>query len=146
MTISYEVYFPDQVRRYVQAGADFLVNVTNDAWYGRTAAPYQHLAMVVFRAVENNAYLVRAANAGISAVVDPTGRILAASDLFEEGILVQTIQTRIGETFYTRYGDVFAWLSVLGAVTSIAVRGWTTRRKLFPPKRENEVKDPTNAA
>lgn len=121
-TISYEVYFPDQVRRYVKAGADFLVNITNDAWYGRTAAPYQHLSMVVFRAVENNAFLIRAANTGLSAVVHPTGRLLAASDLFEEKILPQTIRTRSGTTFYTRYGDVFAWLSLLGAVAAMGMR------------------------
>ncbi len=128
VTISYEIYFPDQVRRYIQKGADFLVNITNDAWYGRTAAPYQHLNMAVFRAVENNVHLVRAANTGISAVVQPSGRVLAASDLFEEGILVQTIRTRMGETFYTRYGDVFAWLSVLGTVTAMAARRWAAGR------------------
>ncbi len=128
VTISYEVYFPAQVRRYVQAGADFLVNITNDAWYGRTAAPYQHLAMVVFRAVENNAFLVRAANTGISAVLHPTGRVLTASHPFEEEILVQTIRTRAGTTFYTHYGDVFAWLSLVGAVVTIAVRGWAAAR------------------
>jgi apolipoprotein N-acyltransferase len=116
------VYFPGQVRRYIQRGADFLVNITNDAWYGRTAAPHQHLAMAVFRAVENSAYLVRAANTGISAVVHPTGRVLAASNLFEEGILVQTIRTRVRDTFYARYGDVFAWLSLLGAVATIGLR------------------------
>lgn len=116
VTISYEVYFPGQVRRYIQRGADFLVNITNDAWYGRTAAPYQHLNMVVFRAVENNAYLIRAANTGISAVVHPTGRVLAESGLFEERIVVQTIRTRAGDTFYVRYGDVFAWFSLLASV------------------------------
>jgi apolipoprotein N-acyltransferase len=141
VTISYEVYFPDQVRRYIQRGADFLVNITNDAWYGRTAAPYQHLAMVVFRAVENNAYLVRAANTGISAVVDPTGRVFAASDLFEEEILVQTIRTRAGETFYTRYGDVFAWLSVLGAVGSVGMACWNRRRKPLVQSSDEAVKD-----
>ncbi|MBI4537450.1 MAG: apolipoprotein N-acyltransferase [candidate division NC10 bacterium] len=138
VTISYEVYFPDQVRRYFQAGADFLVNITNDAWYGRTAAPYQHVNMVVFRAVENNAYLVRAANTGISAVVDSTGRVLAASDLFQEGILVETIRTRPKGTFYTRYGDVFAWSSlgfVLFAVFMKGTRGIsrTWFRNVRPP-------------
>ena len=128
VTISYEVYFPAQVRRYFQHGADFLVNITNDAWYGRTAAPYQHLTMVVFRAVENNAYLVRAANTGISAVVHPTGRVLAASDLFAERILVQTIRTRSGQTFYSRFGDVFALLSLLGAVAANAVKGWAAAK------------------
>jgi apolipoprotein N-acyltransferase len=131
VTISYEVYFPGEVRRFVQGGADFLVNITNDAWYGRTAAPHQHVAMVVFRAVENNAYLVRAANTGISAVVHPTGRVLAASDLFAESVLTQTIRTRPGGTFYTRHGDVFAWISFLGAVLVMGAKGgrqWVRRR------------------
>lgn len=135
VTISYEVYFPGQVRRYIQRGADFLVNITNDAWYGRTAAPYQHLAMAVFRAVENNAYLVRAANTGVSAVVHPAGRVLAASDVFEEQIVVQMIRTRVRDTFYGRYGDVFAWLSLLGVVATIAVRGWPARMlNVRPPE------------
>ena len=134
VTISYEVYFPAQVRRYFQHGADILVNITNDAWYGRTAAPYQHLTMVVFRAVENNAYLIRAANTGISAVVHPTGRVLAASDLFAERILVQTIRTRPGETFYSHFGDVFAWLSLLAVLVTIAVKGWVAAmRSVRPP-------------
>jgi apolipoprotein N-acyltransferase len=141
VTISYEVYFPDQVRRYIQAGGDFLVNITNDAWYGRTAAPYQHLAMVVFRAVENNAYLVRAANTGISAVVHPTGRVLVASDLFEEGILVETIRTRPRGTFYTRFGDVFAWLAVLGGVAAMIARGCVGREKVIPRSAEDIGKD-----
>ena len=64
-------------------GAELLVNITNDAWYGRTSAPYQHLAMAAFRAVENGKYLVRAANTGISAVVDPRGRVLERTALFE---------------------------------------------------------------
>jgi len=143
VTISYEVYFPGQVRRYIQRGADFLVNITNDAWYGRTAAPYQHLAMAVFRAVENNAYLVRAANTGISAVVHPTGRVLAASDLFEERIVVQTIRTRSADTFYTRYGDAFAWLSLLGAMAIILVRIWNTRREPLLPGGAEALRDGT---
>ena len=145
VTISYEVYFPTQVRRYIKGGADFLVNITNDAWYGRTAAPYQHLAMAVFRAVENNAYLVRAANTGISAVVHPTGRVLAVSNLFEEGILVQTIRTRSGETFYTRYGDVFAWLSLLGAVGSVGLAWWNRRQNRLVQSGDEGVKDSTRA-
>ncbi len=127
VAISYEIYFPAQVRRYVQGGADFLVNITNDAWYGRTAAPYQHLAMAVFRAVENDAYLVRAANTGISAVVDPRGRVLAASELFEEAILVATVRTRASESFYSRRGDWFAWLLLSGAVATAAWRAWPRR-------------------
>jgi apolipoprotein N-acyltransferase len=95
--------------------------------------------------VENNAYLVRAANTGISAVVHPTGRVLAASDLFEEGVLTQMIQTRSGDTFYTRFGDVFAWLSLLAAVATVGMRGWAARWTLFRSKGGDAVKDSTNA-
>jgi apolipoprotein N-acyltransferase len=114
--ICYEAIFPDLVRRFAAEGADLLVNVTNDAWYGRTSAPHQHMAMAVFRAVENGKYLVRAANTGISAVVDPRGRRLAESGLFEEAALVRDVPLVPGRTFYTRYGDVFAGASVLASL------------------------------
>ena len=81
--ICYEAIFPALVRRFAAGGAELLVNVTNDAWYGTTSAPHQHLAMAAFRAIENRRYLVRAANTGITAVVDPRGRVIAATRLFE---------------------------------------------------------------
>ena len=81
--ICYEGIFPALTRRFVADGADFLVNVTNDAWYGRTSAPYQHLAQATLRAIENRVPLVRAANTGISAMVDPDGRIRWQGPLFE---------------------------------------------------------------
>lgn len=112
VSISYEIYFATDVRRFVQKGAEFLVNITNDAWYGRSAAPYQHLSMVVFRAVENRRYLVRAANTGISAIVDPNGRIVSRSELFERSAVRGTITPNSDLTFYARYGDIFAWAIV----------------------------------
>jgi apolipoprotein N-acyltransferase len=107
--ICYEVIFPAEVREFTRAGAQFLVNITNDAWFGESGAPYQHLAMAAMRAVENGSYLVRAANTGVSAVIAPTGAILAQSSLFVETGIVGTIRLRAGETAYTRYGDVLAW-------------------------------------
>jgi apolipoprotein N-acyltransferase len=107
--ICYEAIFPDLARLFVRDGADLLVNITNDAWYGRTSAPYQHLAMATFRAVENGKYLVRAANTGISAVVDPRGRLLEETPLFESAVVVRDIPVVHGKTFYARHGDVFAW-------------------------------------
>jgi apolipoprotein N-acyltransferase len=107
--ICYEVIFPAEVREFTQAGAEFLVNITNDAWFGRSGAPYQHLAMAAMRAVENGSYLVRAANTGVTAVIAPTGAILAQTPLFVETNIVGTIHPRVGETPYTRYGDVLAW-------------------------------------
>jgi apolipoprotein N-acyltransferase len=116
--ICYESVFPHLVRRFTRGGAELLVNVTNDAWYGRTSAPYQHLAMAQFRAVENGRYLVRAANTGISAVVDPRGRLLAKTALFDRTVLVQDVPLLKGETFYARHGDVFAW-GALGATVAL---------------------------
>ncbi len=106
--ICYEAVFPDLVRRFAGEGAELLVNITNDAWYGTTSAPYQHRAMASFRAVENRRYMVRAANTGISAVVDPWGRVLEETRLFEPSVLVREVPFVTGETFYTRHGDVFA--------------------------------------
>ncbi len=122
-TICYEVIFPDQVRRYVKEGAEFLVNITNDAWFGRTAAPAQHLAMAVLRAVENRRYLVRAANTGISAMVDPSGRILRTSDLFVPAVIADQIRVERTHTFYTRYGDLFAWICVI-FVIAVFIAAW----------------------
>ena len=115
-TICYEAIFPDLVRGFAAGGAEMLVNITNDGWYGRTSAPYQHLAMAGFRAVENGKYLVRAANTGITAVVDPRGRVLEKTALFEETVLVRDVPFVPGTTFYARHGDVFAWTCFAAAV------------------------------
>jgi apolipoprotein N-acyltransferase len=120
--ICFEVIFPDLVRHFVRHGAQFLVNITNDAWFGDSPASYQHLSMVIFRAVENRVPIVRAANTGISAVIDPTGRLVQQTDLF-----VRTwIKDRISlaerpATFYTRFGELFAYSCLL--LTAVAL-GW----------------------
>ena len=130
VSISYEIYFPAEVRRFVQHGAEFLINITNDAWYGRSAAPYQHVAMTVFRAVENQRYLVRAANTGISAVVAPDGRIVSSSGLFERTAVTGTIAANDGLTFYARYGDVFGSgvASGVGIAVLAAIRRYRQKR------------------
>jgi len=126
--ICYEVIFPAEVREFVRGGAALLVNITNDAWFGRSGAPYQHLAMAALRAVEHGTYLVRAANTGVSAVIAPTGDILAHTEIFTEAVLLGTIRARLGETMYTRYGDVLPWLCLvfLGAY---CLALWRARRK-----------------
>ncbi len=113
--ICYEAIFPSLVRRFPLAGAQVLFNLTNDGWYGTSAAPYQHYAMARFRAVENHRFLVRAANTGISAIIDPFGRELVRSELMERRALVGEVRGISEITFYARYGDVFAW-----GVTAIA--------------------------
>jgi apolipoprotein N-acyltransferase len=112
--ICYEAIFPELSRTHVKKGAKLLVNLTNDAWFGMTSAPYQHLSMSLFRAVENRRPLVRAANTGFSAFIDSKGRMMAVGNLFEEGVLINEV--KIGNdslTFYSRYGDIFVYLILL---------------------------------
>jgi apolipoprotein N-acyltransferase len=123
--ICYEAIFPALARRFAAQGAELLLNVTNDAWYGTTSAPYQHLAMAAFRAVENRRYMVRAANTGITAVVDPWGRILEQTPLFERTILVRDVPFIAEKSFYTRHGDVFAMACLAAALALLAA---TVRR------------------
>lgn len=119
-SICYEAIFPALVRRFAANGAELLVNVTNDAWYGTTSAPHQHLAMAAFRAVENRRYLVRAANTGITAVVDPWGRVLEPTRLYEPTVLVREVPLVAETTFYTRHGDVFARAAAALALALVA--------------------------
>jgi len=108
--ICFEIIFPDLCRRFVKDGADFLVTITNDAWFGRTSAPYQHLSMATFRAIENRVFIARAANTGISAFIDPKGKIVDQGGIFAEEAMNGTIHLSRNKTFYTLYGDVFAWI------------------------------------
>ncbi len=112
-TICYEVIFPRLVRRFVKGGAEFIVNITNDGWYGRSAMSYQHAMFCVLRAVENGVYLARCANSGISCIISPRGEILAPSGLFERKVVRGTVYPRKRLTFYSRFGDIFAWLMLL---------------------------------
>jgi apolipoprotein N-acyltransferase len=125
--VCYEAIFPDLVRGFPARGAELLVNITNDAWYGTTSAPFQHLAMAAFRAVENRRYMVRAANTGVTAVVDPRGRVLAGTRLFERTVLVREVPFVAETTFYTRHGDVFARAC---AAVALALLAATFRRRV----------------
>lgn len=111
--ICFEGIFPELSRAQTKNGATILVNITNDAWYGMTSAPYQLLMMSAIRAVENKRWLIRSANTGISAFIDPYGRIIKHSSLFTEGILIQKIQPTSERTFYTRYGDIFIYMILI---------------------------------
>ncbi|MDD2337445.1 MAG: apolipoprotein N-acyltransferase [Geobacteraceae bacterium] len=108
--VCFEGIFPELSRRYVRDGAQLLVNITNDGWYGRSSAPYQHLSMAVFRAVENSVPLVRAANTGISAIIDKKGNISHTTPLFKEAFVTGEVILGKRGTIYTRIGDVFAFL------------------------------------
>ena len=110
--ICYEIIFPDLVRKFVKKGASFLVTITNDGWYGRSSAPYQHFSIAVLRAVENRRYLLRAATTGISGIVDPYGRVLTQSELMTQTFLYDTIAPLHKKTVYTKHGDVLPYTSL----------------------------------
>ncbi len=107
--ICFEAVFPGLVRRFVQEGSQLLINLTNDEWYGDSAAPYQHLAIARWRAVENRRYLLRAANSGISAFIEPTGRIQTSTGILQEAVCEGRFAFLKQRTPYTCYGDAFVF-------------------------------------
>lgn len=126
--ICFEDTFPELMRNFVKNGAEFMLNITNDAWFGKSSAPYQHAQASVFRAVENRIPIIRCANTGLSVFIDTSGRILArVSDQKGRDIFITGYQTKdvvlasstldpprpITPTIYTRYGDIFAFLCIL---------------------------------
>jgi len=121
--ICYEGIFPALSRDLVNQGADLLVNITNDAWFGRSGAPGQHLDMAVFRAVEERTGMARAANTGISALIQPTGEITARTGLFTMTQVTGRVVPRLFRTFYARHGDVFAWTCGALALLGLALAG-----------------------
>lgn len=127
--VCYESAFEDLARRYRAAGADMLVNITNDAWFGRTSAPYQHAAHLVMRAIETRMGIARAANSGISELVDPLGRVYAATGLGAQAAVAATVITSDVETLYTRWGDWVGRLSVLATLTLGGLLLTTWRRR-----------------
>jgi apolipoprotein N-acyltransferase len=124
--ICFESIFPDLSRRLVRGGARFLVNITNDQWFGRSAAPYQHLTMAVFRAIENDVGIARAANTGVTCLIEPSGAIRQATRLFEPATVAGAVRLAGRPTFYTRHGDwilVLCGLAVMGGIVA-AWRRW----------------------
>ena len=119
--ICYESAFEGLARRYRHDGADFLVNITNDAWYGRTAGPYQHAAHLVLRAIETRTGIARAANDGISEFVDPLGRSSAATGLEVEAAVAGRLRTSDVVPLYVRLGD---WVGLLVVLTTLGLAGW----------------------
>jgi len=118
MAICYEVIFADQMAKEVRSGAQLLITLTNDGWYGYSWAPRQHFAQVILRSVENRRWFARAALTGITGFVDPTGHVRAKLDVGETGVLVEEIQPASGLTPRARWGD---WWCVVSALTAIAL-------------------------
>ncbi len=121
--ICYEGIFPELSRDLVNHGADLLVNITNDAWFGRSGAPGQHLQMAAFRAVEERTGMARAANTGISALIQPTGEITARTGLFTMTQITGKVSPKLFQTFYAQHGDVFAWACAALAAAGLALAG-----------------------
>jgi apolipoprotein N-acyltransferase len=128
--ICYELLFPDLVRRFADDGAQLLLAITNDAWYGRTGAPYQFLAITALRAAETGLWTARAANTGVSAFIDGRGRVRAQTGIFERALLVADVplRPRLREaTFYARHGDLFAGGCWVGALALLGAAGLRAR-------------------
>ena len=125
--ICYESIFPALVRRFAANGAELLVNISNDGWFGRSSAPLQHLMMLRVRAVENRRWLLRDTNTGYTVDVDPYGRIVARLQPFTRAELDAPYAFRSDLTPYTRFGDWLAWLCVLAALLLLVV-AFTRRR------------------
>jgi apolipoprotein N-acyltransferase len=126
--ICYEVVYPSLIREAVANGSQLLTTITNDAWYGQSSAPYQHFALASMRAIEQGRYLARAANTGISGVVDPYGRVVRQSAIFEQAGLVEDVRILTSRTIYSRIGDAIAYLAIL--ITVLALVGI---RRTWPP-------------
>lgn len=102
---------PGLARRFVaEKGANLLVNLTNDAWFGDTVAPWQHARLAQWRAVETRRYLLRVTNTGLTSLINPKGEVLETLPLFSSGVLKAQVEVMKGETLYVRFGDWFAWL------------------------------------
>ena len=120
--ICYESVFPDEVRQFAANGAQVLVNISNDGWYGNTSAPYQHLQMARMRAIENHRWMLVDTNSGITSAIDPFGRVIVQAPRNERTAIRVPYSPLIETTFYMRNGDIFAWLCVVISVLAVVVR------------------------
>jgi apolipoprotein N-acyltransferase len=121
--ICYEVVYPSLVREAVEGGSQLLTTITNDAWYGQSSAPYQHFELASMRAIEQGRYLARAANTGISGIVDPYGRVVRASGLFEQVGLVEEVRLLTHRTVYSSVGDLIAYIAIALTVAALLTVG-----------------------
>jgi len=120
--ICYESIFPDEVRQFTANGAQVLINISNDGWYGETGAPYQHLQMARMRAIENHRWILIATNNGVTASIDPYGRVVKKLPRNLRAAMMAPYSPQIETTFYVRNGDVFAWICVVISILAVFVR------------------------
>ena len=122
--ICYESVFPEEVRQFVKGGANLLINISNDGYFGHSSAREQHLEIARMRAVENNRWLIRATNDGITAVIDPDGAVDMRLPMYQETTAAMHFAFRQGTTFYTEHGDWFAWGCLIAAAFALL---WSQR-------------------
>jgi apolipoprotein N-acyltransferase len=123
--ICYEVIYAALMRSFVTHGSELLTTITNDAWYGWSSAAYQHWEQATLRAIEEGRYLARAANTGISGFVDPYGRVLQRSNMFQSAVMAEDLRFITERTIYSRIGDAVGWMSVALTVAAL----WASRRR-----------------
>jgi apolipoprotein N-acyltransferase len=134
VTICWENVFPNLFRQFVKNGAQFMINITNEARFGKTAAPYQLASFSIFRAVENRVFVIRCANTGVSCIIDPYGRILdrvkdnGDQDIFVRGIMNGYIIPLKSKTLYTRYGDFLGWAALMGSALFLLIALWKRKQ------------------
>jgi apolipoprotein N-acyltransferase len=124
--ICYEVIYSSLMRSFVTHGSELLTTITNDAWYGWSSAAYQHWEQASLRSIEQGRYLARAANTGISGFVDPYGRVMQQSNMFQSAVMAEDLRFITRRTIYSYIGDLVGWLSVALTIAALAA----TRRKL----------------
>ncbi|RUM90165.1 MAG: apolipoprotein N-acyltransferase [Thermodesulfatator sp.] len=126
--ICFESIFPEISAKEVKKGANILAVITNDAWFGRTAAPFQHADMAVFRAVETRRWLIRAANTGVSRIIAPSGKIMASTQLFTPCFISGLVRLEHGKTFFVRYGAYWFFLLNLLFILMNYIKTWLEKR------------------
>ena len=131
--ICFDSAFPQQARRLVRDGAEFLAVITNDGWFGKTSGPFQHAKLSVFRAIETRRSVVRCANTGVSAFIDPVGRTLQSAGIFQPAVLTGDVSTSSEMTFYTERGDLFSHVvGVIGLALVLVAAFWPSRGSRKP--------------
>jgi len=135
--ICFESIFPQLAREFHLRGADFLVNITNDGWFGKTPAPYQHAQIAIFRAIENRMSIARCANTGVSMIIDPFGRVSNKTPIFVREGVVADLSLWKQTTFYTRRGEWLSWACVAVAGLFLIVAPF--RRKKERPETFQEL-------
>lgn len=129
VVICFESLFPELVRKFILKGADIMIIITNDAWFKRSAAPYHHAHMAIFRAIEHRISIARCANTGVSMFVDPYGRTLQASSIFKKFYLVHDIPLRSETTFFSQHGNIFSVTISLLNIAPLLVAFFVRPRK-----------------